>query len=131
MKFLKELYRKYYYISPLDLADSAESNRLFNLYWALVWSIFFFLFSVFLLIKYRGNYESCRNQLFFFILSIPDLIISFILSLATKNVARDKAYIFKNIPIYIIYGICGTGCSVIIFYLQENQLTQAPLMSVP
>lgn len=120
MKFLKNIYRKYYYISPLDLADSAESNRLFNMYWALVWSIFYLFFAVFLLIKNRGNYESCRYQLFFFILSIPDLIISFILSLATKNVARDKAYIYKNIPIYIIYCLSGTGGSLLLFYLQEN-----------
>lgn len=120
MKFLKNLYRKYYYISPLDLADSAESNRLFNLYWSFIWCILITMMMIFMLFKFRGNYEAHKYELLFFGVVIPDLIISFILSLATKNVARDKAYIFKNIPIYIIYGICGTGCSVIIFYLQEN-----------
>lgn len=34
MDKLKELYNIYYYISPLDQADSAESNRLLNLYWS-------------------------------------------------------------------------------------------------
>ena len=98
---LKELYYKYYYISPLDQADSAESNRLFNLRWSLAWTLLIFPVWVFVLLKYRNNlYENrvlllCLGlaQLFFF--------ISFILSKKVKNVAREKAYILKNLPIYL------------------------------
>lgn len=73
-----------------------------------------------MLIFCRGNYSAYRYQFLFFGISLPDLIISFILSIAVKNVAREKAYIYKNIPIYIIYFFCGTGGSLLLFYLQEN-----------
>ena len=120
MKFLKELYRKYYYISPLDLADSAESNMLFNLYCSFFWTIVCLLILPFMLIKYSGNYAAHKYQFIFFGVAFPDLLFSFFLTIAVKNIDRKKAYIYKNIPIYIIYFVVGTASSVILFYLQDN-----------
>ena len=120
MNYLKELYRRYYYISPLDQADSAESNRLFNVYWSAGW--FFVLLGFFIasLILFRGQYYENRYILIVLGLCILDLLISFFLSIAFKNVAREKAYIVKNIPVYLIYLVCGFSGSILLFYTQEN-----------
>ena len=119
LKKIKELYYKYYYISPLDQADSAESNRLFNLYWSLCWTILYFPVLGGVLFKYRNNLYENRilllclglTQLFFF--------ISFILSKKFKNVAREKAYILKNIPIYLVL-VCVFSAAIVLFYRTEN-----------
>ena len=120
MNWLKNLYKKYYYIAPLDLADSAESNRLFNLYWALFWLIGSLLFMVVFLIRYHGNYAAYRFHIMFWGILTPDLLISLILSIAVKNVDRKKAYIYKNLPIFVIYYVVGTAYPIMLFYLQEN-----------
>ena len=120
MRWLKELYRKYYYISPLDLADSAESNRLFNLYWSIFWVIICLVILPFMLIIYRDNYAAHKYQFIFFGVAFPDLLLSFFLTIAVKNVDRKKAYIYKNIPIYTIYFVVGTASAVTLFYLQDN-----------
>jgi len=120
MKKLRELYQKYYYISPLDMADSAESNRIFNLYWSIGWFIFILGLFIFMLIRFKNNYYDYRYYFIYLAVALPDLLISFILSITTKNVAHEKAYIFKNIPVYIIFGIFGAGGAVMLFYLQEN-----------
>ena len=120
MEKLKELYRKYYYISPLDQADSAESNRLLNLNWS---RFFIFAVSVFLISKltmYRGSYYEHRFEFFYLVIALPLMLISFILSIATKNVSREKAYIFKTLPFYVIYLWCGISGPIMLFYLQEN-----------
>ena len=120
MNWLKNLYKKYYYIAPLDLADSAESNRLFNLYWSVFGLIVSLPLLIITLIKFHGNYGEFKNQIIFWAVCAPDVTISFFLSLAVKNVDRKKAYIFKNIPIYFIYFIVGTGTTIFLFYIQEN-----------
>lgn len=120
MNKLKELYNKYYYISPLELADFAETNRLFNLYW----SVFFIFFDLsFLAVKlalYRGSYYENRFELLYLAVSFPLIVASCILSAATKNVSRQKAYIFKTFPFYLIYCWCGTSGPIMLFYIQEN-----------
>ncbi len=120
MNWLKNLYKKYYYIAPLDLADSAESNRLFNLYWAFFWLIGSLLFMVVFLIRYHGNYAAYRFHIMFWGILTPDLLISLILSIAVKNVDRKKAYIYKNLPIFVIYYVIGTAYTILLFYIQEN-----------
>ncbi|MCR4789459.1 MAG: hypothetical protein K5839_00095 [Treponemataceae bacterium] len=120
MKKLKELYQKYYYISPLDMADSAESNRIFNLYWSIGWFIFILGLFIFMLIRFKNNYYDYQYYFIYLAVALPDLLISFILSITTKNVSREKAYIFKNIPFYIIFAVCGVSGTIMLFYLQEN-----------
>lgn len=120
MEKLKELYKKYYYISPLDQADFAESNRLLNLYWS-----GFFIFVDLALIAgrmalYRGSHYDNRFELLYLAVSFPLVLTSFILSAATKNVSRQKAYILKTLPFYVIYCWCGTSGPITLFYFQEN-----------
>ncbi len=120
MNYLKELYKRYYYISPLEQADSAESNRLFNVFWSLGWFFIILVFLIVALIRFHNSYFENRFLLIFLGSSLIDLLISFFLSIAVKNVAREKAYIIKNIPIYLIYLVCGFVGAVMLFYNQEN-----------
>lgn len=120
MHWLKKIYNKYYYIAPLDLADSAESNRLFNLYWSFFWLFGSLALFVIFLIRYHGNYAAYRFHIMFWGILTPDVILSLILSIAVKNVSRKKAYIYKNLPIFVIYYVVGTTYPILLFYLQEN-----------
>ena len=113
LKKIKDLYYKYYYISPLDQADSAESNRLFNFYWTLFWSIMIFLFSGYVVFKYRNDLSEYRIEVVCFGIVQLFFFISFILSKRVKNVAREKAYILKNLPIYIVVACIYFGATVV------------------
>lgn len=120
MDKLKELYNKYYYISPLDQADSAESNRLLNLYWS---GICFFVTLAFLVLELvfkREYYHEHRLQILYMAGACLSIALSFVLSIATKNVSREKACILKTLPFYVIYCWCGTTCPIILFYNQAN-----------
>lgn len=120
MNKLKELYNKYYYISPLDQADSAESNRLLNLYWS---GICFFVALAFLVLELvfkREYYHEHRLQILYMSGACLSIALSFVLSIATKNVSREKACILKTLPFYVIYCWCGTTCPIILFYNQAN-----------
>lgn len=116
---VKDLYQKYYYISPLDSADSAESNRLFNLFWSPVCLFLCLLYLIYELIAYRNNYYEERYDILFLLIAVVDLLCSFILSIAVKNVSREKAHILKNIPMYTVF-CYGIGSQVFLFYVSEN-----------
>ena len=120
MNKLKEIYNKYYYISPLDQADSAESNRLLNLYCS---AICFFVALAFLVIELVFKWEyyhEHRLQILYMAGACLSIALSFVLSIATKNVSREKAYILKTLPFYVIYCWCGTTCPIMLFYNQAN-----------
>ena len=120
MEKLKELYKKYYYISPLDQADFAESNRLMNLYWS---GICFFVVLAFLVLELvfkREYYREHRFQIIYMAGACVSISLSFVLSRVTKNVPRQKAYILKTLPFYVIYCWCGTTCPIMLFYNQAN-----------
>ena len=120
MEKLKELYKKHYYISPLDQADFAESNRLMNLYWS---GICFFVALAFLVLELvfkREYYREHRFQIIYMAGACVSISLSFVLSRVTKNVPRQKAYILKTLPFYVIYCWCGTTCPIMLFYNQAN-----------
>ena len=115
MKFLKDLYRKYYYISPLDLAESAEASRF--LYFCV--DIFFlislaFMFSLFGIIHL--SFEEHKVIYGFYILCTINTLLSFATSIIFKKATREKAYILKKIPIYIEF-LSGMLMTVYMFYL--------------
>jgi len=100
---LKELYNKYYYISPLDQADSAESNRINT----------FFLSGFFIIpasVTLAAICAFCRNSLrellpviVFFVICIIDTLLALLLSLMVKNVSRKKAWLLKNLPLGVLF----------------------------
>ena len=106
-------YRNRYYISPADLADVAETNRLHLLFI----SPFLFLFGVFTLpffiYYYRGELSQHLPTFIYYGLIIIVSLYLYIASLLAKNAPREKAYIIKNIPFYVgfilflISGIMG------------------------
>ena len=120
MEKLKELYHKYYYISPLDQADFAESNRLLNLYWSAICFFVALAFLVLELVFKWEYYHERRLQILYMSGACLSIALSFVLSIATKNVSREKAYILKTLPFYVIYCWCGTTCPIILFYNQAN-----------
>ena len=119
MSKLKNLYFKCYYVSSLDFADSAESNRLFILFWSRLCLLLCFLYFVFDLIVYRGNYYEHRFNLIYLAVANIDLSVAFILSVRFKNVSHEKAHILKNIPLYLIFSY-GIGSQVFLFYFSDN-----------
>jgi len=108
--------RSRYYISPLDLADSAETNRLHSNFVSFIFFIFGTADLLVLLVLYRNSlYEHFVSFLYFGIFTLVS-VLAFLLSIKVKDVAREKAYIFKNIPFYIDF-CCGIGASVYNFYI--------------
>ena len=112
----KDYYKERYHISKLDLADSAETNRLH----ILIASILFFIFGLGdLIVILALYYEDLANHLVSIIYFGSFTVISsitFYLSCQTKNVERHKAYITKTIPVYMLFFI-GLLASVYNFYI--------------
>lgn len=115
MKFLKNLYRKYYYISPLDLAESAESNRF--LYFCVAF-VFTCGATIQLTIFGITHFDFKENIVIygFFGISFLFSLLSFLTSLLVKNAPREKAYILKRLPINILF-MAGMLLTVYMFYL--------------
>ena len=115
MKFLKDLYRKYYYISPLDLAESAEASRFLYFCVALFFICSLILtFCSFPIIHF--SYAENKILYGFFIISFIFSIVSFVSSILVRNAPREKAYILKKIPIYILF-LAGMSMTIYMFYL--------------
>lgn len=112
----KDYYKERYYISKLDLADSAETNRLHSL----IVSILFFIVGlgdliVILALYYKDLPNHLVSIIYFGCFTVIS-IITFYLSCRTKNVERHKAYITKTIPVYMLFFI-GLLASVYNFYI--------------
>lgn len=101
MNKIISLYKNRYYIAPVDLADSAETNRLHLVFI----SPFLFLFGIINLPVFMFLY---RNELrehlpafvYYGLIALVSLYM-YIHSLLVKNAPREKAYVLKNIPFYI------------------------------
>ena len=94
-------YRNRYYISPADLADSAETNRLHLLFI----SPFLFLFGAVMLpvylIIYKTDLSNHFSTLLYYGSFIFVSIYMYIHSRLVKNAPREKAFVLKNIPFYV------------------------------
>lgn len=116
MKKIIEWYKNRYYISKLDLADSAETNRMNMIV------VCPFLFAIglsgftYVLVAFHDRFQK----------NIPFFILYFIYLLASilfypylrwaKGVPREKAYIYKTIPLYVFLLLCEFA-SVYDFYV--------------
>ena len=128
MKFLKELYKKYYYISPLDLANTAETNRLANSFWSLKCFYIASAYLIFLLVLHHNNLKENLSEIILFSIAIGICLLSFLLNKIVKKVPREKAYIYKNIPLYMIYLFGGTAGSLYSFYSKPGFFEPVALM---
>lgn len=126
----KEIYHKFYYISPLDMANTAESNRLTNYFWSLS---FFCLGSVYVIILLVLHHNNLKENLFDIVMlgsGTGICLISFLVTILVKNVPREKAYIYKNIPLYMIYLFGGTTGPVCLCYNKQNFFEAIVMMIV-
>ena len=115
----RELYKRYFYIAPIDLADFAERNRFRNYYmsWAALFGSFFTLLGF--MVLERNNLRQSLATIVFFAICIVVNLVAIILSRVFKHAPREKAYILKNLPLYIIFTWGMTSC-VYNFYLQKS-----------
>ena len=100
-KKLFELYRDRYYISPLDLADYAETNRLHLFYISPIIFLFGIINLPLFLFLYRNNLSQHIMTYIYYGMIAVIAVYMFIHSALAKNVSREKAYFLKNIPFYI------------------------------
>ena len=102
-----------YYISPLDLADAAETNRIHTLFM----SVILFLFGLTGLVIHNFIQEvNPFNYRIYFALFMLVSLCAFFISLKTKNVERKKAYIWKTLPFYMDFCL-GISAGVYNFYI--------------
>ena len=103
MNKLKEFYKSNFYIPPLDLADSAESNRINTFFLS---RLFFILCTATLALicaLCRNNLQKHASELLFYVLCEIDTLAALLLALIFKNVSRKNAWILKNIPLGVLF----------------------------
>lgn len=130
-KKLIEAYRNRYYIEPVDLADSAETNRLHLIFI----SPFLFLFGIInlvvFLILYRHELSEHFITFFYYGIIIVLSLYMYLHSLFVKNAAREKAYCLKTIPFNIGFLIfLATGILAIIDNQPFNGLITCALTNI-
>lgn len=111
IKKLINFYRFRYSIPPVDLADSAETNRLNSKVVSIVFFIFGFGDLVVLFALHLNNLSDYVLSFIYFGTFTLVSICAFVTATKTKNVSREKAYLLKNIPFYMTF-LCGIGASV-------------------
>ncbi len=116
LKRLIDTYRTRYSISPIDLADFSETNRLHIKVVSIVLFIFGFLDLVILFAFHFNNLHKYLFHLVYYGIFTIVSILAFLISIKTKNVAREKAYIYKNIAFYMCLFL-GISASVYNFYI--------------
>ena len=101
-KNLIEKYKNRYVIPYLDLADAGESNRII-VHFA---SALLFLFSTFCLIYFGivvyPNYFQYKARFTYYIVFFVFSIYAFFATKQGKDIPREKAYIRKTIPFYVL-----------------------------
>ncbi len=119
MKNLISAYRNRYSISKLDLADSAETNRLHILFISPFLFAFGFGDLIVLSIRqlYRGGIKTV-SFMYFGIFTLLSICL-FIYSKCVKKVSREKSYILKTIPFYMLLWT-SMGVSVYNFYILQQ-----------
>ncbi len=99
---LRERLREKYYINPLDLANAGESNRLILL---ISNHILFAFGSIDLLVLLILHYSDLKNYIIsitYFCIYVLMSIFVYCYSYKVKDSPREKAYIKKTIPVYIL-----------------------------
>lgn len=116
--FIKDM-QKRYSISPLDLADHAETNRLNSIILSFIFFVIGILDLIVLFIIHHNNIrEHLVSFIYFGIFTIIG-ILGFWYSLWVKKVARKNAFFWKTFPAYILVCI-GFGVSIYNCYILQQ-----------
>ena len=121
MKNVRDIFNKYFYIPPLDLADLAEKNRIRTYYLSWLALIGCAASVPFVVFMYRSILREKIATFVFWGICIIVNILSVILCHLFKEVDRKKAYVIKNIPMYMVF-CWGMLSSVYNYYLQGSAL---------
>ena len=113
---LIDLYKEKYYITAAELADQAETNRLH----LVIVSIIMFIFGVVSLtvvtIMHFYNGRDYKNLFIYFSVFTIASTSMYIYSKLIKNVPREKAFVLKSVPFYILLSV-GFFAGVYNFYI--------------
>ena len=106
---LVKKYRQRYSVDPLDLLDIAEANRKHML---IVSPLLFVVGLGDLIVLFIRFHSDIRSHIVSFVYFGTFTVLSiymFVHSVLVKNIAREKAYLYKTIPFYMVYflGICA------------------------
>ena len=109
-KFRKK-YKERYFIPYHYLADYAETNRNHVLFFSPLLFLFGIIdFSVIVILNLQNIREKLFSLIYFAVFTIVGLL-SFFLAIKTKSVSQEKAYIVKNIPVYLLFFTAlSAGC---------------------
>lgn len=111
-------YKDRYFIPHLDLADVGESNRIIVHIASFVLFVFSIVTFLFFLLKYKSNLFQRKYMLIYYGIDFLVGLYAFFATIQTKDVKREKAYIKKTIPFYIVmYTLFASG----IFSLKTGQ----------
>ena len=113
------VYKELYHISPIDLADPSETNRIHSNYVSIAFFIFGITGLAGLFIKYHSNIQDHLHSIIYFSLFSVISIFAFLHSICVKNVARERAYIVKNISFYLLF-FCGIFSSLYNFLILDQ-----------
>lgn len=115
--FLVKKYIERYCIPAIDLAESGERNRIFTL----IVNILLFIVGIgdvaAIILLYHANLAEQINRLIYFGNFAVSGTFGIIYSKKIKNVAKEKAYLLKTIPVYImmITSLCAALYNFYIF----------------
>ncbi|MBO4532442.1 MAG: hypothetical protein J5726_01925 [Treponema sp.] len=116
MKTLINGYRERYYISRADLANAAETNRLHALVVSPILFVFGFGDLIFLFAFYHDSLREHLVSFIYFGVFTLFSFIAFIYSRWSQKLTREKAYIHKTIPFYMLFST-GIAAGVYNFYI--------------
>ena len=105
-----------YHISSLELADSAETNRLHVLFV----TPFLFAFGlgdlILVSVLHLNNFREYLSSFIYFGVFTVTSLFAFIFAHRTKNISREKAYFYKSIPFYMLLWT-GFSAAIYNFYI--------------
>ncbi|MCR4938938.1 MAG: hypothetical protein K5930_02360 [Treponemataceae bacterium] len=106
MNSIRNHFNEKFYIPELDLADVGESNRLVLLFLGPCFFVFGFVdFTVVFVRNYSNLKDHLVSLIYFSIFTLISIYV-FICSKKNKNIDREKAYIKKTIPFYMLCHTC-------------------------
>ena len=116
LKKLIEDYREKYHLWWLDLADTAETNRLHLLFLCPVLFAFGLIdLLVVVIMHFHSLGEHLYSIIYFSIFTVFSLF-GYIYSRKVENVDREKAYIVKTMPFYVLF-LMSVGTALYNFYI--------------
>ena len=115
MEKLRNAIRRRYYISPLDLADASETNRLHSQFMGFLFFLFGILTLSFVMVLHRNSLDDYLVEFIYYGVSAGITGLACLVSVKVRDVEREKAYIYKNIPFYMVF-FWGIGAGSYNFY---------------